>query len=457
MRIARKDIYTKASALPTLKFEDQELTSYAGLVVFQNLFDQLELKQNLLKCFDHVRGKCLYHPGTIIQVVVLHVLLGFRKFRDTDFYKDDPLIKRVLGLKVLPDVATISRQLARCDQSSVDELQELNRQEIARRLVEEGFNRITLDFDGSVLSTKSHAEGSAVGFNRRHKGHRSYYPLFCMIAQTGQVFDVLHRSGDVHDSNGAIDFIIECILFLREQMPAVQIEVRMDGAFFSDCMVHVLEQLGVEFTISVPFERFAKLKRKIQQRKFWWSVRKEQAMAFFQEQWKPKKWEKRYRFLFIRKEVGIQRKGPWQLDLFDPQDWRYDYKVIVTNKKGVANTIVRFHEGRGQQENVFSELKTQGQLDYLPGKHWVTNKLYLLCNVLAHNLARELQMQSRGQDRNRTLKRSPQWIFEGLESLRRIFIQRAGRLIRPQGILTLSLSANAKVQGKILEYLAMES
>ena len=53
--------------------------------------------------------------------------------------------------------------------------------------------RVTLDFDGSVQSTKRRAEGTAVGFNKEKKGARSYYPLFCTLAQTGQVLDFLHR------------------------------------------------------------------------------------------------------------------------------------------------------------------------------------------------------------------------------------------------------------------------
>ena len=47
--------------------------------------------------------------------------------------------------------------------------------------------RSTLDFDGSVQSTGRSGEGSAVGFNKKKKRARSYYPLFCTVAQTGQV------------------------------------------------------------------------------------------------------------------------------------------------------------------------------------------------------------------------------------------------------------------------------
>ncbi len=93
------------------------------------------------------------------------------------------------------------------DDASVDNVQNLSRTIVVEGLMREQFPRLTLDFDGSVLSTKGHAQGSAVGFNKARKGARSYYPLFCTIAQTGQFFDMHHRPGNVHDSNGAPEFM----------------------------------------------------------------------------------------------------------------------------------------------------------------------------------------------------------------------------------------------------------
>ncbi|NOX42562.1 MAG: IS1380 family transposase, partial [Gammaproteobacteria bacterium] len=48
-------------------------------------------------------------------------------------------------------------------------------------------------------------------------------------------------------------------------------------------------------------------------------------------------------------------------------------------------------------------------------------------------------------------KRPALWAFEKLDTLRKRIIQRAGRLIRPQGKLTLSMSANAAVE--LLQFL----
>jgi hypothetical protein len=96
-----------------------------------------------------------------------------------------------------------------------------------------------------VLSTGRHAEGTAVGFNKKKKGARSYYPLFCTVAQTDQVLDVHHRPGNVHDSNGADTFITHCLKHVRSALPRIKIETRIDST-------------AAEFTISVPFERFTR-------------------------------------------------------------------------------------------------------------------------------------------------------------------------------------------------------
>ncbi len=81
------------------------------------------------------------------------------------------------------------------------------------------------------------------------------------------------------------------------------------------------------------------------------------------------------------------------------------------------------------------QLKNQAQMGYVPARRLVANKVYLLCSLLAHNLSRELQMQIQEPERGTTQKRTVKWVFEGLDTLRRTIIARAGRLTRPQGKL----------------------
>ena len=383
--------------------------------------------------------------------MVVHLLLGYRELRHLRYYEDDPLVLRLLGLKHLPDVATISRQLAAIDEQSIEHLQRLQQDLVLDRLRLLAIRRITLDFDGSVIGTGRFAEGTAIGFNRKKKGQRSYYPLFCTLAQTGQVLAVLHPSGNVHDSNGAQAFILRCIEQVKQALPNVIIEVRMDGAFFSDAIVSALDKAAIEYTISVPFERFTQLKKMIDNRHRWYLLDSQQ--DYFESNWKPASWGQRHRFVFVRQQVKVQHKEPVQLDLFIPYDYGYAFKVVLTNKILTAAKVVAFHNGRGSQEGIFAELKSQNALSYVPTRTWRGNQVYLLSAVLAHNLSRELQMIVHPPSRSTQEKRPALWHFEQLNTLRRRVIQRAGRLIRPQGRLTLSMSANQSVQNELLHYL----
>jgi hypothetical protein len=449
MKYSRREVRGKAHVLPRLKFENQSLTSFSGLVVFQQFFAVLRLKARLRRCFDHQKAGKVFGRATLFLQLVLHLLLGYRELRDGRYYRDDPLVKRLLGLRRLPDVATISRMLKEADAKSVENLRQLLRELLFERLANLGLSRITLDFDGSVLSTTRRAEGTAVGFNKKKKGARSYYPLFCTIAQTGQVLDFLHRSGNVHDSHGAREFILACIQAVREALPGVLIEVRMDSAFFSDEIVMALEEARIEFSVSVPFERFMELKRKIEGRKRWRRFSGE--VSYFEEHWKPKVWKRRFRFLFIRTRTKRQQKGPIQLDLFLPYEYGYDFKVVVTNKTLSPKKVVAFHEGRGSQEGIFGELKSHCQMGYVPVRKWLGNQVYLLAGALAYNLLRELQMMTTAPSRRTTEKRTPLWAFEQLSTFRAGLIQRAGRLTRPQGKLTLTISASHWIKNRLLD------
>jgi len=108
-------------------------------------------------------------------------------------------------------VSTVSRQLGNLDDRNVSNVEKLQQRMVLETVAHKQQARVTLDFDGPVLGTCRHAESVAIGFNRKKKGQRSYYPLYCTIAQTAQVLAVHHRSGNRHDSIEALAFIRQCI------------------------------------------------------------------------------------------------------------------------------------------------------------------------------------------------------------------------------------------------------
>lgn len=443
MKYSKKEIHRKSFSLPEIAFEQQRLTSFSGLVALQQVFQILNLKNRIKKCFKHIKIHPIYGFANTIILLIIHLTLGYRRIKDLRYYEHDPLVRRVVGLSRLQDPSSISRILASTDEKSFAKCQDMNSEIVLDRLETERLNRITADFDGSVQSTKRHAEQTAVGFNKKKKGARSYYPLNCTIAQTGQVFDFLHRPGNVHDSNGAVEFVERCFEKISQRLPSATLESRLDGAFFSQQMVELFEERNVEFTISVPFLRMTVLKSMVEERQRWIPI--DEDTSCFEKMWKPDKWNSMFRFIFVRTVNKIQVKEAFQLDMFYPDEYEYAYKVIVTNKHSSANNVIAYHNGRGSQEGIFAELKSQIQMDYIPFKRLLPNKFFMLSSVLAHNVTHEMQMIILPKMQSTTFKRAALWAFQRIDTIRKNIFIRAGRITKPQGHLTLTISAGKKI------------
>lgn len=446
MRLSRQQVRSATHVLPEIRFEDHDLTSFSGLVILQALSNNLGLRKMLRECVRHLSSSVGYCASSMLLILITHSFLGWRRLRDLDYYRDDPLLKRFLGLERVPDVSTLSRRLTQMDENVVVNMRKLVRSFVIERVKVSSPRRVTIDFDGSVISTKSRrTEGTAVGYNK-NKGQRSYYPLFATVAQTGQVFDVLHRPGNVHDSNGALEFVQECVTNMRETGFQGWIETRMDGAHFSEKTCEWLDAEGIEFSVSVPFERFPEVKGKIRDRTRWHVIDDE--WSYFEAAWKPKKWAKEMRCIIYRRRIRKPIQGPIQLDLFMPIERDWEYKMVMTNKAVSAKAILLYHNGRGSQEGIFAELKSQGSLDYIPTRREIGNRVYMLSCVIAHTLGREIQMQARPPERPNTPTRACLWVLQKLDTMRKAVIQRAGRLTRPGGKLTLTMARNKLVAGE---------
>ena len=181
MKLSKSDVQGKASPILTIRFEEQTLTSFADLVVFQHFFNRLRLKQRLRGCFEHLNASAAYRHHGVMLLLVVHLLLGYRELRDLRYYQDDEMVKRVVSSKRLPEVSTVSRRLAQADQRSVASVQAENRRLVLDRAVTLALARVTVDFDGSVLSTGRRAEGTVVGFNKKKEGSTQLLSTVCHV------------------------------------------------------------------------------------------------------------------------------------------------------------------------------------------------------------------------------------------------------------------------------------
>ena len=209
------------------------------------------------------------------------------------------MVKRTLGLKILPNISTVSRRLASADPASVHRLRGVNRSLVLDRLTRDHFSRITLDFDGSVLSTKRRKHRS--GLQQEEEGvekllsivchHRANSPSLRLPSSSRQCARLQRRHR-----------LYPTVLGQNARDPSQHpYRSRMDSAFFSEDLLDRLHRENVEFTISVPFERFTELKSMSETCKDWSRIN--HRLSFFEATWKPKSWSRFDPFIFVRKRV----------------------------------------------------------------------------------------------------------------------------------------------------------
>lgn len=239
--------------------------------------------------------------------VMVHLPIVYGGLSERRDRGDDRTVRQAPGLKRLADVAMVGRTLQGADKTV---LRALPRPSCCAVLRLKGLTAagLTLDFDGSVRGSTRMSEGTAVGYDRKNKGRRSCHPPFCIAARTGQVLDIRHRSGTVHDCSDAGALKLFCRGELRQILPAVILNVRMDCTIFRDVIVGAREALDIQYIISVPFGRLARPKTKIGKHRLWY--RADEQVSFL-GRYRKSNWRQETRRLpFIRVCEPKQRKAP---------------------------------------------------------------------------------------------------------------------------------------------------
>jgi hypothetical protein len=294
---------------------------------------------------------------------------------------EDPLIKRFCGLLRLPRERSVARWLKRFTHKSLQALVEINSEMVCQAIERERLGRLTVDVDGSVITTGATVAWAFRGFNPHHRKEPSYYPILAHLAQTGHILRVKNRPGNVHDSKGAVSFLRDLIEDVRVRLgTGIPLEFRMDGAFFQREILELLERRHASYAIKVPFFKWLGLLPLIRERQRWHTMAN--GMGYFEVSLEVAAWEKTLRVLIYRKVVHHKSKKNYQLDLFDPDDGYYEYSAVTTNLTLQAAALWDFMAGRGAQEKTYGELKGEWALDVVPTHHYAANSAWQQICVL---------------------------------------------------------------------------
>jgi hypothetical protein len=444
VRRSKAELRARVNGQLTFRYARAGLTSYAGLEFLRRWLRRDGLVSVLHRELAAGLPRTDYGVLGLVLVVLALVLSGGRRLRHLRYLEGDPVVLRFCGLRQLPTARTVGRWLAAFRARHLPRLQRVNALVAARAIRQTGQRRLTIDVDGSVVSTGLQVAWAQRGFNPHRRKVPSYYPITAYEAQSGQVLRVQNRPGDIHDGKAALPFLRALLHQLRATLGArYPLEFRMDGAFFRRDVLALLTRARAEYAIKVPFYPWLGVKDLVRRTRTWTRVTGTVSCAAHDVEIAP--WGQRRRIVVYRAHVQHETAKNFQLDLFDPGDGHYEYSAVVTNKALGGPALWAFMCGRGTHEKVYGELKSGFAFACVPTMQYAANSAWQLVSVLAFNLSRSFQLATTARRRSPSRKRRALFGFETIHTLRALCLQRAGLLTHPQGQATLDVGSSPAV------------
>jgi hypothetical protein len=252
----------------------------------------------------------------------------------------------------------------------------------------------------------------------------------------------------VHDSHNAAGFLRVLFEDLRARFGhRLPVELRMDAAFFHPDVFAFLDGERADYALKVPMWSSLRLLPIIAARKRW--TRVDRYIDGFEVRLFIESWKRTERVVVYRKHVSHQSRKNFQLDLFSPDDGHFEYSAVATNKTLGIPALWHFMAGRGAHEKTLAELKSQVAFAAIPTNDRYANAAWQLLSVLTLNLVRSFQVATGAARRPRTRKRTFDYVFQSLATLRFELIHQPVRLARPCGRSQLRFSVSPRARSRI--------
>lgn len=441
MRQSQRSIRASVKSSLPIEFTREGLTSHSGLLLIDRFLVQSGWLQQIRQVFEDREFDSDYTSWRMTLCVIALLLVGGTRVAHLAQLGCDPIFLRLVRLQVLPSARTLSRWLATVTAGYRERLQGLLRDVAYTTWSTLALSRITIDVDGTVVRTGECAEGAERGYHPHHPKDPSYYPLTAQLAQTGQILGIWNRSGNNHDSAGAVERLEELICDARARAGGIPIEVRLDAAFCQKPILDLLAASGVEYAVRLPMWDWLHVRERISSRQQWKPVTK--TVDAFSMQVAIPKWKRSERVVVFRKRISGKPASAFQLDLYQPDDGYYEYSMVATNKRVDERTVWYFMAGRGGHEHTLGELKSGLAFASVIAQDWDANSAWQLLNALTHNLVRDFQVQAGiAKPKKNSRKRTTRCVFRSIRTLRFQWIHLPGRLVRPQGRSELRVAAS---------------
>jgi hypothetical protein len=352
-----------------------------------------------------------YHESDHVLNLAYNALCGGTCLQDLELRRQDEVFLDALGARRIPDPTTAGDFCRRFDVAAIRSLQNAfddTRLLAWARQPQAFFARADIDVDGTLVGTSGACKH---GMDIAYEGTWGYHPLIVSLANTGEVLDLVNRSGNRPSHEGAAAALDRAaqlcfrggfrrVLFRgdtdfsqTEHLDRWNADGRIHFLFGYDCqpnLVKIAENLPslawrplerpLRYTVATKQRRRPdKVKEAIvKQRQFETLRLQSEEVAEFNYQ--PTACSQVYRMVVVRKNI-TKEKG--ELRLFD--EVRYFF-YITNDWVSEAAELVFCANDRCDQENLLSQLHSGCRALTAPVDNLESNWAYMVMTALAWDL-----------------------------------------------------------------------
>lgn len=406
--------------IPLFKIEQSkkaDFTANSGMFLMAELIKKLEVIEQLADLNIFMRKKI--GEAVHILTLVINQQTGGEAITDTKYIQKDGALRTLFGDIHIPAAHTSGDFLERFTQESVERLRVILHQmqeKQIKKLSKRFDRRIILSLDSSVYEVYGNCkENSSTSF----KNIFGYHPLLLHIHNTGELLDIVFRTGSSFTSTGTEDMLRTNIKRLKPYFD--EIILLADAGFFEKSVIAICEELRIHFIITSEINgpirrqlinpdlvwvetqetekqkdrvikhrdshtfnyRLENLKESLKKRNKQLKIRGPLQICEFEHT--VPSWGKQYRFVYKRQRIMVQDLSN-QVSFFEETE-EYFYHGYITNitDKSIEE-VIKLIDSRGHQENFIKDFKRGLGTLHIPTKHFFGNYAYFLISMLSWNL-----------------------------------------------------------------------
>lgn len=416
-----------ATRILTQVFDLPGATSLGGLNQLAAFLQRLGIDRKLADGFRAVKAE--WHRWRLDRVLRIFLdahFAGLERLYPFEDLETEPLLCAQHGVKRLPDVKTLYRDLRRFEDPALfARLRQVLDAVVAEALA--GQDRVVLEIDSTVETLHGSQEGAAFGYNPHKPGRPSYHPLLARDRISDLVVHHTLRPGSAGPATGINAFLHQTLDRLPPGPKGREVLARLDAGFEYEEALRVLERRGVGYVMKMRATPQVASHACSLPPQAWRWVPGENEMQVASFRWqRPKAWDQPRRVVVRR----VRHAGDVQGHLWDECGW--SYSLFVTDRDWEPEDVARFYDKRADVERTICEAKHDLRIDHVPTSSFGANAADLALKILARNL---LVLY---RDRGLKLPRR-----ERIMTMRRRYLCVAGRLVAHAGKLLLRLTADS--------------